>query len=130
MLASTTKYGIRALLYLAKLPGGEFIQVKELSERSDVPGPYLAKIMKTLAQKGVVITRKGAHGGVRIPERETPLSFYEVCVALDDPIAESQCMLSKKECGKGRPCAYHERWKAARAGSINFLESMKIAGDD
>ena len=126
MLASTTKYGIRALLYLATIPESDLIQIKTLSKNSGVPGPYLAKIMRTLAKAGVVYSRKGMSGGVRLPPRNPPLSFYDVCVALEDPIVESQCMLSKKQCSSTRPCSYHNRWKVLRNSSVELLQSMKI----
>jgi Rrf2 family protein len=69
MISLSTKYAIRALIELTKLEKDQLIQVQELSERIQIPQPYLAKVVKSLAQKGFVFSRRGIHGGVRLEKK-------------------------------------------------------------
>lgn len=127
MLTLTSKYAIRALLTLAKCePAEQFVLVKTLSEKSLVPAPYLAKIIKTLAAKDLLETKKGATGGVRLKQKSTAISFFDICSALHDPAATDACLLSKKACSHTSPCPMHERWGPLRTQLINFLHEMKI----
>lgn len=127
MLAASTKYALKALHYLAKQDQRQFIQVNALSLASEVPGPYLAKIVKLLAARGMVETRRGLTGGVRLSPREGALTYYDVCIALDDPVVISNCLLSKERCNSQEPCAIHAEWRRTKEQLVKFLQKARIA---
>ncbi|MBN1468626.1 MAG: Rrf2 family transcriptional regulator [Fusobacteriaceae bacterium] len=63
MISTKSKYGIRALLYMA-LQGSEVkISIKEIAEKENISGRYLEQIFSTLKQGGIVKSLKGASGG-------------------------------------------------------------------
>lgn len=126
MISITTKYALRALQFLANAEGTGFYRVEEIAERSDVPAPYLAKILKSLASKGVISSRKGLNGGFRINEDGGLLTLYDVAVALDDPIVRLDCFLERAECDPVNHCAYHQQWGELRAHIMAFLKSHVI----
>lgn len=127
MLAVSTKYALKALLILVEETSGEFMQVKTLSEMADVPGPYLSKIIKQLAARNLVETRRGSSGGVRFPKGGQSISFYDVCVALDDPILSQKCFLNKGVCERKNPCIMHDHWSKIKQELAKFLSDSKIA---
>ena len=129
MLNTTSKYALQALLVLSKRKEGEFVQVNALSKDSDVPGPYLAKIIKTLAARQIVETRRGISGGVRLHPEARSTTFFEVCQALNDPITADSCLLSKKRCNGEAPCPMHDRWSVLRSQIVKFLHESKINSD-
>lgn len=126
MLSLSTKHAIRALRSLAEFPPGDFVRVQQVSKKSGVPGPYLSKIMKTLAQKGLIESRRGSRGGVRLPTPRKPLSFYEICEALDDGSLSPQCILSKKGCNSLSPCGMHTKWTTLRERINQFLKDSPV----
>jgi Rrf2 family transcriptional regulator, iron-sulfur cluster assembly transcription factor len=126
MLEKTTKYAIKALMYLAQLAPDTFVQVSKLSRDIQVPGPYLSKIVKTLAAKGIVTTRKGINGGVRINARIRDLTFFDICSALDDPIVHPRCLLQNAPCGKGVPCSHHKEWSFLREQIAQHLTQLRL----
>ena len=125
MLELSTKHALKVLLHLAAAPQENFTQVQVISSATDVPGPYLSKIIKQLAARGVVETRRGSLGGVRLP-KDFNVSFYDVCVALDDPIVMQSCFLTKSQCGSKNPCAQHQEWQKMRSKIFDFLKMSKI----
>ena len=125
MLALSTKYALKALLFLAQHNREEFMQVKALSEEAEVPGPYLSKIIKQLSAKQLVETRRGISGGVRLPKK-LRLSFYDVCVALDDPIVSQGCFLTKHPCNSRKPCMMHPHWSRIKGEVAKFLQNSRI----
>ena len=126
MLSISTKYAIKALTYLARHRDDSFVSVDDLSEKSGVPRPYLAKLVKNLGINGIVITKKGLSGGVRLNRDDAAPTFYDVCVALNDPLVRNFCFLSKSRCGDKSPCKFHTEWSAAREPVIRFLKESTI----
>ena len=121
MLSTSTKYALCALRCLAEQHSGEYVSIELISKEAQVPRPYLAKLIKGLAKKKIVITKKGLNGGVMFRPKGK-LTFYDVCGALDDPIVNQSCLLSKGPCGGKSPCQFHRDWGKVREKMIGFLK--------
>lgn len=129
MLELTTKYALKAMMYLVnEAPPGVFVQVRTISEATGVPFPYMSKVVKSIAACGLVETRRGISGGVRMPSKSRPISFYDVCKALEDPIATDHCFLSRQACNLRSPCPIHSRWKKVRGDLVSFLKEGTLEG--
>lgn len=126
MLSLSTKYALKALLYLAQQQRDDYMQVKALSDEAKVPGPYLSKIIKQLSAKQLVETRRGIAGGVRFPSNGRTVTFYDVCVALGDPIVSQGCFLTKHPCDSKHPCVMHPHWSRIKREVAKFLQESKI----
>ena len=127
MLSTPTKHALRALLELATYDDSGFVSVETLAENADIPQPYLSKIVKVLANHGLVETKRGVRGGVKLAR--TSISFLEVAEAFQDPLLFDQCLLSSKACQKDEPCPFHEYWSSERGKIRTFLESTKVRAD-
>lgn len=127
MLSLSGKYALKILIELAKKPHGRYYSVPEISERIDDVAPYYAKIIKELAKKKLVETRKGPGGGVRIAECGRNASFYDVCEAFHEGVVRDSCFLSRLPCNSRNPCPIHPMWAKARADMLDFLKSHRIS---
>ena len=125
MLNSTSKYAIKALVDLAHRDPNIFISIQTLAKATKVPEAYLSKIFKTLTAAGIVESRRGVGGGIKIKKKS--INFYRICEILDDPIIQQHCLLSKHACDKKKPCPYHSEWKKERESILRFLKRSKIA---
>ena len=126
MLSLSSKYALRALKVLATEDPDKFYRVDLLSRKASVPGPYLSKIMKVLARREIIESRRGLSGGVRLRRGKKAISFYEVCDALEDPIIHQRCILAKTACNAGSPCSMHYEWQKVKAQTMAFLKAAKI----
>ena len=127
MITLSTKYALGALLYLADDQSGDFISIETLSSQTDVPRPYLAKLMKLLATKNIVLSKKGLGGGFKINRSRKGLTLYHVCVALDDPVVKDICFLGRRQCSDSKSCLFHPRWSEMKRQMIKFIRDFKIA---
>jgi len=78
-LSLTTGYAIEALTCLAR-QGDNSMRVGEIAEIAEVPAAYLSKIFQRLAEAGIVESKRGYKGGVRLcrmPESVTLLEIDE-----------------------------------------------------
>jgi len=126
MLSQAVGYAATALGHIAAA-GGIPVLVKEIARAASIPAPYLAKIIHSLARRGIVNTQRGVGGGVTLARAATDISLYELCVALDDPVVRTTCMLGTAQCSDERACPAHKFWTAHRAEAIEFLSSTKVA---
>ncbi len=124
MLSVSSKYALRALLYLSENADGEYLPVEQVAQESSVSPTYLSKLFKILAAANLVETKRGAQGGVRLVHES--ITFFEVCEALKDPVLVEICFLSNSLCSEKSPCEYHERWSRERARIISFLKALTI----
>lgn len=76
-----------ALAALPLLPGpGARVKgrgVKELSEAAGVPAPFLAQILKRLAHRGLLRSKRGRTGGFVLGRPSSEITVADVVLALD-----------------------------------------------
>lgn len=125
MLNQTVGYAITALAHIASLD--KPILVRDVAKAVNVPGPYLAKLIHTLAKKGFVSTQRGIGGGVILAKPAKSVSLYDLCAVLDDPIVEKRCMMGTAECSDENPCASHKFWVEQRDREIEYLKNTSLA---
>ncbi|HWB19424.1 MAG TPA: Rrf2 family transcriptional regulator [Phycisphaerales bacterium] len=126
MLTQAVGYAATALAYVSAASGRPVL-VKEIAEAADIPAPYLAKIIHQLGRKGLVITQRGIGGGVTLAKEAVEITLYDLCVALDDPVVQSRCMLGTAPCSDERSCPAHKFWKVQRESQIEYLRKMTVA---
>ncbi|MEZ6319055.1 MAG: Rrf2 family transcriptional regulator [Phycisphaerales bacterium] len=126
MLTQATGNAASALGYLAAVGGGPEL-VKAIAEACEIPAPYLAKIVNTLARANVVSTQRGIGGGVTLTSDPEDLTIYRLCEVMGDPITQPRCMLGAGECSDERACPAHRFAVAQRDKTLTFLRETTIA---
>lgn len=126
MLSLTVKYALKAISLLSDYDSETFVQVQELAHKAKVPAPYFAKVVKKLARKGILESKRGAQGGIRIRTGAKKPTLFDVCVALDEPILESQCFLSEGGCNAKNPCHMHHYWVELKAKMTKVLKEVEL----
>ena len=125
-MTQSTGYAITALGHVATT-GGKPQFIKDIAEATRLPHPYLAKIIHTLARRGLVVTRRGVGGGVALAREPEAITLYDIAYALDDPLLEERCMLGTADCSDERACPAHAFWTHHRQEQIAFLRESTLA---
>lgn len=76
-LSLTTGYAIEALTCLARSTS-QNMRVSEIAEMADIPSAYLSKIFQRLAEAGIVESKRGYKGGVRLNRQPETLTLLEI----------------------------------------------------
>ena len=126
MMNQATGYDATALGYVAAA-GGKPVLVKDIAEGTDIPSAYLAKIVNSLARKGLLVTQRGIGGGVLLARKPTDITLFDLAKALDDPSILTTCMLGTAECSDERSCPAHKFWSDCRSRYIEYLRKMTVA---
>jgi Rrf2 family protein len=116
-------YGLRAMIYLASISRDAVVPFREIARQMLVPEDFLAKILKTLVDEGLVKSTRGPHGGYALAKPAADISFLEVIEAVEGPIALNVC-LDEDGCGKSAACTMVGVW---REGQERMLEVYRAA---
>ena len=126
-LSKLTDYAVVMLSYMAARPG-EVYTACRLAERSAVPEPTAAKILKLLARAGVLASQRGSTGGYLLARPAALISVAEVIVALEGPIALAACVDgSADHCGVERLCSMRGNWNRVNGAIRAALEDISLA---
>ncbi len=125
-MTQSTGYAITALGHVAT-NGGKAQFIKDIAEATNLPHPYLAKIIHTLARRGLVVTRRGVGGGVALARPPEMITLLDIAQALDDPLLEERCMLGTADCTDERACPAHSFWTQHRKEQVDFLRESTLA---
>ncbi len=112
-LSQTTGYAILALACMDG-PDGDCILVREISGRTGITKPYLAKLIHALGVAGLVASRRGHGGGVRLSRSPRRISVLEIVEAVDGPHVFDRCLMGMEGCSDRRACPAHSYWKPMR----------------
>lgn len=130
MLSNTSRYAIRALIYLAiNTSETKKIGIKKIADDLDIPSPFLGKILQTLTRKKILSSTKGPNGGFGISESTTEVSLMEIVRIIDGDELFDRCLISNKTCGEkeGDTCSLHNHYVSIRK-DINELFTSHTIG--
>jgi Rrf2 family nitric oxide-sensitive transcriptional repressor len=125
MLSTTAEYALRAVVWLAAQEEAA-CTTEQISQATEVPGPYLSKVLQTLGRSGIVRSQRGLGGGFTLAVSPEELTVLQVINAVDPLQRIKSCPLKLKAHG-GTLCPLHARLDAAVAMIENAFGKCSIA---
>ncbi len=125
-LSRAAEYSIRGILYLSEKDGSNATDIEEISEKAEVPTPYLAKLFQTLAKKGFVRSMRGPEGGFILLKRPEAISLLEIIEAVEGPIFLNDCLIHNNYCKRESKCPIHDVWRGAEKAFLSHLQSCSF----
>jgi Rrf2 family protein len=115
------------MVALARLPQGAYAGAASIADNIGAPHNYLGKLLKNLAEHGLVESQKGLGGGFRLAREATRITLIDVVDPIERLSRWSGCILGLSSCSDSAPCPLHERWKAVRNDYIHMLQRTTLA---
>jgi Rrf2 family transcriptional regulator, iron-sulfur cluster assembly transcription factor len=126
MFSQASEYALRALTELARCEEGQWVLAGDMAELLDVPVHYLAKVLQTLARKGILESQRGRQGGFRLAEAAHQITVYDVVRELDDLRSLESCVMGEAECSDATACPLHKLWKSIRDRFTDSLQTTTL----
>lgn len=120
-------YALRAMIHLAALPGDRIASLQDLAGTLHLPRDFLAKILKLLAERGLVRSARGAHGGYQLARAAAEISFLEVIEAAEGPVQLNVCLDDKERCDVSASCTMYHVWKAGQERMLEVYRRTTLA---
>ena len=120
-------YGLRAMIYLASIPVEAVVPFREIGRQMAVPEDFLAKILKTLVDHGLVRSTRGPHGGYALARASAEISFLDVIEAVEGPVAVNVCLDGEDTCDHSTACTMVHVWRQGQDRMLDVYRQAKLA---
>jgi Rrf2 family protein len=127
VLTRRTDYAVRLLLELATLGEHEHLSTRELCRRQGIPHPFARRIITELSAAGLVATRRGSGGGVRLARPAATITVFDVMAALGDDVALAACVHDAGACPAAEGCLLQRVWGQADQAVRDYLRGQDLA---
>ena len=127
-ISRLTDYAVVMLSSLDSV--GSSVAASDLAQRTSLPQTTVAKILKRLAQQGLVLSQRGAAGGYALARPLAQIGIDEVIAAIDGPIRLTACVTHKASsstCQASGHCALSGRWGVVNAAVTAALANVSLA---
>lgn len=93
-ISSRGRYGLKAMVDLALNYGPQFISLKDIAVRQNIPLKYLEQIIGLLHKGGLVKSVKGSQGGYQLARDPSNIKVSSILKLLEGKISESDKILN------------------------------------
>ena len=126
LLTKDTDYAVRAVMYLARNKEG-FKSSREIAGAEGIPLQFLRRIMQKLAKAGLVTSREGVSGGVKLKAGPEDIRVSDIINIFQGDIELSDCMFRRQLCANRATCVLRKRIKSIEAMVSREFEKVTIA---
>lgn len=127
MLSNSTKYAIKAVLFLAVNSNEEKrIMVKDIAAPIKVPQAYIAKLLQELSRQGVISSKSGPHGGFFMSKANRDQPLINIVHVIDGEKRLQACVLDLEKCNEDKPCPLHHVINPTKSKLLEYLNSETI----
>ena len=103
------------------------LSASELAERAGLETPTVAKLLKPLAQAGLVAASRGANGGYRLARTAEAIGLIDIVEALEGPLGMTECSVHTGNCGIEQSCGVRANWNRINDVVIDALRGVTLA---
>ncbi len=131
MLSRKTKYGIKALTYLARLENKVPTSIATIADAENIPHKFLEAILLELRKNSILGSRKGKGGGYYLMQDPKKIRMSTVHRILEGPIGMLPCVSLNcyekcEDCEDEDACAVNKLMIKVRDNTLEVLENQTL----
>ena len=127
MIVSTKgRYALRVMIDLAVNDKGDYVSLKDISNRQEVSLKYLEQIMAMLNKAGYVKSTRGNNGGYRLAKSPEEYKVGDILRKTEGDLAPIACV-NGEECGKRENCKTFKFWQGLDNVINEYVDSKTLA---
>lgn len=132
MLSKKTKYGIKALTYLAKQEDKMPVAIATISKSENISLKFLESILLTLRKNGLLGSKKGKGGGYYLLKEPNEILMTSIYRILEGPISMVPCVSLNfyekcDDCPDENACAVHKLMIQVRDNTLQIFRNTTLA---
>ncbi len=132
MLSKKTKYGLKALTFLAKQKDKRPVQISEIARQENISQKFLESILLDLRKAGFLGSKKGKGGGYYLIKNPKEILMTDVIRVLEGPIAMVSCVSLNfyekcDDCPDERACSVNKLMLQVRDSALEVYRNNTLA---
>lgn len=127
-ISTKGRYALRLMLDLAINNTGEFIPLKNVSERQNISVKYLEQIITTLVKAGFVKGLRGSKGGYKIAKKPEDYTVGMILRLTEGSLAPVACLDDDvNTCERCDDCITLKLWRDLYNAINNVVDNVTLA---
>ena len=131
MLSKKTKYGLKALIYIAKQDSTIPVLISDISVKEQIPKKFLEAILLDLKKFDILGSKKGKGGGYYLLKDPKTVTAATLIRVLDGPIAMLPCVSLNyyekcDDCPHEEVCSLNKFMAEVRDNTLELLAHKSL----
>lgn len=132
MISMRSKYGLKALAYMARTADKDSFLIAEIAQAEGIPKKFLEAILLTLKNSGLLASRKGPGGGYSLSRVPSAITIGAVVRSFEGDLIPLPCLGESShggcpECSDGETCGIRLVMGDAEKALSLVLDSTTLA---
>ena len=121
------RYAIRVMLDLAVNNTGEYIPLKDVSERQGITLKYLEQIIPILNKSGFLLASRGFQGGYRLAKTPDKYTVGDILRATEGSLSPVACLDNEPVlCQRADMCTTLSVWKGLKKVIDDYVDGITL----
>ena len=125
-LTTKCRYGVRAVLEIAKNYDIRPTTRKEIAKNQKIPESFLENILIELKRSGLIMSIRGAKGGFLLNRTPNGITMLDIVLVLQTSIVPVDCILNPNKCSSVNDCMTRPIWKKMHETQEKVLQSYTV----
>lgn len=125
LLTKTSELAIHALMHLAQKPEGYVLNPREVASHLGESQTYISKVLRLLAQGGLVRSHRGATGGFTLDRPASQITLLDIVEISQGTIPGNYCGRASED-ALSKTCGYHQAMHDLRDSTRSALARWSI----
>ncbi|MFA7663148.1 MAG: Rrf2 family transcriptional regulator [Patescibacteria group bacterium] len=122
-VSTNSRYGLRAMAYLAKQPA--YCSLTQIAKDENISRAYLEKIFIKLKQAGLVDVKQGSTGGYKLAKPANKITVFDIFTVLEKQVLGIKC-LTTHNCPMKNNCLTYNVWGKVENSIYQTLKSISL----
>ena len=120
------RYGLRALLELARCFDGPPVLAGTLAKRERLSLKYLHALLTALRRAGIVRSVRGSAGGFQLAHPPGEIRLREILQAVEGPLSLVDCVARPERCARSADCTARRVWQELSGAIGTVLDGITL----
>lgn len=126
-ISTKGRYALRIMADLAMHNDGEYVRLKDISERQAITLKYLEQIMPALTRAGLVKSLRGNHGGYMLAKKPEEYTAGEILRVAEGSLSPLACIEdTPNRCPRKDACVTLSFWEGMWELINNYVDSVTL----
>ncbi|MHC1722569.1 MAG: Rrf2 family transcriptional regulator [Aminipila sp.] len=121
------RYSLRLMIDLAEHNTGEYITLKDISQRQNISTKYLEQIVSQLCKSGYLNSVRGPQGGYKLAKAPSEYTIGDILRITEGSFAPTTCLQDKEnQCEMYGECSTISFWEGLYDVINKYIDSFTL----
>ncbi|HHU58048.1 MAG TPA: Rrf2 family transcriptional regulator [Bacteroidales bacterium] len=125
-ITTKTRYGLRAMIEIARETNKQGILQKEIARRQDLSNKYLDQIVLGLKLADLIMNVHGKKSGYILARPAEEITLFDIYQAFEPPFHLVDCLAPNYLCAKEKVCSAKHFWQGLNKVIIDYFKSFTL----